>query len=60
MRIVVEINPGEPISGTVSADGQPAGPFVGLMQLVAAIDSARSAPPASAIDEGPGVSPAIG
>ena len=47
-RIVVEVEPGEPIRGSVSTDVEPERPFVGLMQLVAAIDSARNAAPPTA------------
>ena len=40
-RIVVELASGEPISGSLAADGEPEVPFVGLMQLVAALEAVR-------------------
>ena len=42
-RIVVEVEPGEPISGSVSGETpEPEVPFVGVMGLVAAIDAVRA------------------
>jgi len=55
-RIVVELDPGEPISGSVSTEAEPEVPFVGVMGLVAAIDAvrARSLPPlAGSMDVSP-------
>jgi hypothetical protein len=41
-RIVVTLDPGEPINGSVSTEEHGEVRFTGLMELVAAIESART------------------
>jgi hypothetical protein len=45
-RVELEIQAGEPIRGQLSASGIGALPFYGWLELVVAIHSARSRPPA--------------
>ena len=48
LRIVLDLESGvEPISGTIASGTDPAEPFAGLMQLVAALDRLRDETPAT-------------
>jgi hypothetical protein len=46
LRIVLDVEQGvEPISGTIASGSDPAEPFAGVMQLVAALDRLRGDEP---------------
>jgi hypothetical protein len=53
-RLIVELEPGEPISGWVEGEGVPRRRFDGLLELIALLESARALtdPPAAAEQAG--------
>jgi hypothetical protein len=51
VRLILDLEPSEPVSGRLGVPGGPQRPFAGLLELIAAIDQFRAGnPPATGVD----------
>lgn len=49
LRLLLEVDPGEPIAGSLGHVDGPREPFSGLLELVAVLDRLRAEPPQTSV-----------